>query len=124
MQNLKETLQTLSEQKRFINELLEKDSLELNSQIYMTIASNRKQLLQEILLDDQVPKLLSLSPKALETQISKESDFEAARHLMNATMFLNLTQNILECAEGICMNSNNADKMAFYVRKFYAELSL
>lgn len=124
MQNLKETLQTITEKNRFINELLEKDSLESNSQIYMTIASNRKQLLQEILLDDQVPKLLSLSPKSIETQISKESDFEAARHLMNAAMFLNLTHSILECAEGICMNSNNADKMAFYVRKFYAELSL
>ena len=124
MQNLKETLQTITEKNRFINELLEKDSLESNSQIYMTIASNRKQLLQEILLDDQVPKLLSLSPKSIETQISKESDFEAARHLMNAAMFLNLTHSILECAEGICMNSNNADKMSFYVRKFYAELSL
>lgn len=124
MTNLNELFTAIRDRKELLKSFLQKESLSENADVFLGILSTPSQKTRDFLLDSQLSEMLSLTPKALQSKIEEESDFEAARHLINAIQFLNATEIILDCADGICMNgkADNLSTVALNVRKLYAQL--
>ncbi|MBR0546332.1 MAG: hypothetical protein IIW99_08990 [Treponema sp.] len=124
MTNLNELFTAIRDRKDLLRSFLQKESLSENADVFLGILSTPSQKTRDFLLDSQLSEMLSLTPKALQSKIEEESDFEAARHLINAIQFLNATEIILDCVDGICMNgrTDNLSSVTLNVRRLYAQL--
>lgn len=124
MTNLNELFTAIRDRKELLRSFLQKESLSENADVFLGILSTPSQKTRDFLLDSQLSEMLSLTPKALQSKIEEESDFEAARHLINAIQFLNATEIILDCVDGICMNgrTDNLSSVTLNVRRLYAQL--